>query len=309
MMITNFAPRHIVTFSALIPLSEFSEASVMNKYGLKPDAETLDIANTAARQKSIYWGDPREKICEALDHIPLSSLGGLERMIMGSVSNHVVNNVACPVTVFEARVQAYWGYCEQERGTYGKRFLHRLEQVERRAGTRGKTEKIQSHSRRVMKKTAKVLIVMPKNMRSSQKVVLSLLQNKEDVNRDWTKYDHYGSATMIMRLKATIQSLEGRMSSVTEKSAKGSLSSLSTLMISGELKMYSHLKQFTFLDLELATRNFRPESLLGESGFGCVFKGWMEENGTAPVKPGTGLTVAVKTLNLDGLQGHKEWLV
>ncbi|KAL4628106.1 hypothetical protein ACB092_05G212700 [Castanea dentata] len=39
-----------------------------------------------------------------------------------------------------------------------------------------------------------------------------------------------------------------------------------------------------------------------------VFKGWIEENGTAPVKPGTGLTVAVKTLNHDGLQGHKEWL-
>lgn len=27
------------------------------------------------------------------------------------------------------------------------------------------------------------------------------------------------------------------------------------------------------------------------------------------MKPGTGLTVAVKTLNHDGLQGHKEWLV
>ncbi|KAL6955356.1 Serine/threonine-protein kinase pbl34 [Sarracenia purpurea var. burkii] len=39
-----------------------------------------------------------------------------------------------------------------------------------------------------------------------------------------------------------------------------------------------------------------------------VFKGWIEENGTATVKPGTGLTVAVKTLNHDGLQGHKEWL-
>ncbi|CAN6882717.1 BnaC05g50570D [Brassica napus] len=72
--------------------------------------------------------------------------------------------------------------------------------------------------------------------------------------------------------------------------------------------MYSHLKQFTFLDLKLAIRNFRPESLLREGGFGCVFKGWVEENGTAPVKPGTGLTVAVKTLNLDSLQGHKEWL-
>ncbi|KAG2313532.1 hypothetical protein Bca52824_025089 [Brassica carinata] len=80
-------------------------------------------------------------------------------------------------------------------------------------------------------------------------------------------------------------------------------------MISEELKMYSHLKQFTFLDLKLATRNFRPKSLLGEGGFGCVFKGLVEENGTVPVKPGTGLTVAVKTLNLDGLHGHKEWLM
>ncbi|KAL0837432.1 hypothetical protein Bca101_089322 [Brassica carinata] len=101
--------------SPLIPLSEFSEAAVMKKYGVKPDAETLDIANTAARQKSItvvmkiYWGDPREKICEAAEHIPLSSLvignrglGGLKRMIMGSVSNHVVNNVACPITVVKA---------------------------------------------------------------------------------------------------------------------------------------------------------------------------------------------------------------
>lgn len=76
-----------------------------------------------------------------------------------------------------------------------------------------------------------------------------------------------------------------------------------------ELKVSSRLRKFTFNDLKLATRNFRPESLLGEGGFGCVFKGWIEENGTAPVKPGTGLTVAVKTLNHDGLQGHKEWLV
>ncbi|KAF3557621.1 hypothetical protein F2Q69_00014663 [Brassica cretica] len=38
---------------ALIPLSEFSEAAVMKKYGVKPDAETLDIANTAARQKFV----------------------------------------------------------------------------------------------------------------------------------------------------------------------------------------------------------------------------------------------------------------
>eukprot|EP00252_Welwitschia_mirabilis_P015163 TRINITY_DN3336_c0_g1_i1.p1 TRINITY_DN3336_c0_g1~~TRINITY_DN3336_c0_g1_i1.p1 ORF type:complete len:429 (-),score=84.70 TRINITY_DN3336_c0_g1_i1:161-1447(-) len=75
-----------------------------------------------------------------------------------------------------------------------------------------------------------------------------------------------------------------------------------------DIKVPSQLRKFTFNELKCATRNFRPESLLGEGGFGCVFKGWIEENGTAPVKPGTGLTVAVKTLNHDGLQGHKEWL-
>ncbi|XP_010915106.1 serine/threonine-protein kinase PBL34 isoform X2 [Elaeis guineensis] len=85
-------------------------------------------------------------------------------------------------------------------------------------------------------------------------------------------------------------------------------SSVSTPKMGDELKVASQLRKFTFHELKLATRNFRPESLLGEGGFGCVFKGWIEENGTAPVKPGTGLTVAVKTLNHDGLQGHKEWL-
>lgn len=74
-----------------------------------------------------------------------------------------------------------------------------------------------------------------------------------------------------------------------------------------ELKVASQLRKFTFNELKSATRNFRPESLLGEGGFGCVFKG-INGTGTTPVKPGTGLTVAVKTLNHDGLQGHKEWL-
>ncbi|CAN6829047.1 unnamed protein product [Brassica oleracea var. botrytis] len=50
--------------SALIPLSEFSEAAVMKKYGVKPDAETLDIANTAARQKSDDNGKCKQPCCE-----------------------------------------------------------------------------------------------------------------------------------------------------------------------------------------------------------------------------------------------------
>ncbi|XP_062160736.1 serine/threonine-protein kinase PBL34-like [Alnus glutinosa] len=95
---------------------------------------------------------------------------------------------------------------------------------------------------------------------------------------------------------------------VSSSTTSNAESNSSTSKLEEELKVASRLRKFSFNDLKLATRNFRPESLLGEGGFGCVFKGWIEENGTAPVKPGTGLTVAVKTLNHDGLQGHKEWL-
>lgn len=95
------------------------------------------------------------------------------------------------------------------------------------------------------------------------------------------------------------------ISSTTTSNAE---SNPSTPKVDDELKIASQLRKFAFNELKSATRNFRPESLLGEGGFGCVFKGWIEENGTAPVKPGTGLTVAVKTLNHDGLQGHKEWV-
>ncbi|CBI22890.3 unnamed protein product, partial [Vitis vinifera] len=100
------------TGSPLIPLSEFSDPIISKKYGVKPDAETLDIVNCVARQKDIvvvmkvYWGDAREKICEAIDNIPLSclvignrGLGKIKRAILGSVSNYVVNNGSCPVTV------------------------------------------------------------------------------------------------------------------------------------------------------------------------------------------------------------------
>nr|VDD09430.1 unnamed protein product [Brassica oleracea] len=50
--------------SALIPLSEFSEAAVMKKYGVQPDAKTLDIPNTAARQKSDDNGKRKQPCCE-----------------------------------------------------------------------------------------------------------------------------------------------------------------------------------------------------------------------------------------------------
>eukprot|EP00250_Pteridium_aquilinum_P017367 c23595_g1_i1 orf=96-1391(+) len=98
--------------------------------------------------------------------------------------------------------------------------------------------------------------------------------------------------------------------SSSDESCKGSLKldAPATPRTEKEVLSCSPLRKFSFNDLRSATRNFRPDSLLGEGGFGYVFKGWVEENGTAPVKPGTGLVVAVKILNPNGLQGHKEWL-
>lgn len=79
--------------------------------------------------------------------------------------------------------------------------------------------------------------------------------------------------------------------------------------IEGEILSASSLKPFSFNELKSATRNFRPDSLLGEGGFGYVFKGWIDENTYAATRPGSGMVVAVKKLKREASQGHKEWLV
>ncbi|KAL5566774.1 hypothetical protein UlMin_029938 [Ulmus minor] len=56
---------------------------------------------------------------------------------------------------------------------------------------------------------------------------------------------------------------------------------------------------FTFRELATATKNFRQECLLGEGGFGRVYKGTLQASGQV---------VAVKQLDRNGLQGNKEFL-
>ncbi|OIW09182.1 hypothetical protein TanjilG_11320 [Lupinus angustifolius] len=88
----------------------------------------------------------------------------------------------------------------------------------------------------------------------------------------------------------------------------GNNSKVSVPRSEGEILQSSNLKSFTLAELKTATRNFRPDSVLGEGGFGSVFKGWIDEKTLAAAKPGTGIVIAVKRLNQDGIQGHKEWL-
>lgn len=70
-----------------------------------------------------------------------------------------------------------------------------------------------------------------------------------------------------------------------------------------------NLKMFTFSELERATRNFKPATVLGEGGFGRVFKGWIDPKTLAPSKVGVGMAVAVKKSNPDSEQGLREWQV
>ncbi|EXC10661.1 Protein kinase APK1A [Morus notabilis] len=107
-------------------------------------------------------------------------------------------------------------------------------------------------------------------------------------------------------LNSKYVSTDGNLSSTSSKVS--SVSVPPTPRSEGEILQSSNLKSFCFADLRMATRNFRPDSVLGEGGFGSVFKGWIDENSFAATKPGTGMVIAVKRLNQDGFQGHKEWL-
>lgn len=75
----------------------------------------------------------------------------------------------------------------------------------------------------------------------------------------------------------------------------------------GQILPTANLRIFTFAELKAATRNFRLDTVLGEGGFGKVFKGWLEEK--AAPKNGSGTVVAVKKLNSESLQGFEEWQV
>ncbi|CAO2840283.1 unnamed protein product [Amaranthus hypochondriacus] len=69
----------------------------------------------------------------------------------------------------------------------------------------------------------------------------------------------------------------------------------------------SNLQVFSLDELRIISNNFSYTSnFIGEGGFGAVYKGFIDDK----LRPGVlkAQAVAIKVLDLEGSQGHKEWL-
>lgn len=112
----------------------------------------------------------------------------------------------------------------------------------------------------------------------------------------------FKSLTLDSKSRVSKQNSDKRLS-LSDISDSGSLLSASDLSNS---LVGSNLHIFTLTELKLITNDFSSSNFLGEGGFGPVHKGFIDD------KFGPGLRaqpVAVKLLDLDGTQGHREWLV
>lgn len=89
-----------------------------------------------------------------------------------------------------------------------------------------------------------------------------------------------------------------RLKPTSEKSKTDSLSSGETSNRGGSEHIAA--QTFPFRELAMATKNFSSECLLGEGGFGRVYKGRLES---------INQIVAIKQLDRNGLQGNREFLV
>ncbi|XP_015579226.1 probable serine/threonine-protein kinase PBL19 [Ricinus communis] len=93
--------------------------------------------------------------------------------------------------------------------------------------------------------------------------------------------------------------------SEADRITKSSCSETSPRGIPELYKEKAHnLRVFSFSELRNATSDFSRLLKIGEGGFGSVYKGSIKPVGGK----GEPTVVAIKKLNRDGLQGHKQWV-
>ncbi|KAJ7521322.1 hypothetical protein O6H91_19G048100 [Diphasiastrum complanatum] len=117
----------------------------------------------------------------------------------------------------------------------------------------------------------------------------------------------YNAKNAFRRPSWTAEHTSGKSSSdKSSQTSERSFGSVEADQFKCTSQQTKDLQVFTYEELEAATRKFTRGNLLGEGGFGSVFKGCIR-----PKRPRSGegkLEVAVKQLNQKSLQGDKEWL-
>ncbi|RRT73942.1 hypothetical protein B296_00003560 [Ensete ventricosum] len=123
-----------------------------------------------------------------------------------------------------------------------------------------------------------------------------------------TSPGHSTTRTTGRNITATTGKLS-TISNSTNGQSTGSSVTIGDAYLEGRIMEAPNLLVFTFAELRNATRNFKPDAVLGEGGFGRVYKGQVGEKTLNPTRSGIGMIVAVKKLNPESLQGLEEWQV
>ncbi|KAG6400104.1 hypothetical protein SASPL_141592 [Salvia splendens] len=78
---------------------------------------------------------------------------------------------------------------------------------------------------------------------------------------------------------------------------------------SQETFVFRDVKAIEYGEIKKAIKNIHPGMLWGKGAEanGCVYKGWIHEHNLTAVKPGTGITVAIKKLKRGGGHNFLDW--
>ncbi|XP_071921244.1 probable serine/threonine-protein kinase PIX13 [Coffea arabica] len=113
------------------------------------------------------------------------------------------------------------------------------------------------------------------------------------------------SSAGLSQLTTTNTSSSGNSSNVSGNSRFSVATGSEEAYPNGQILPHPNLRIFSFSELKAATRNFRGDTVLGEGGFGKVYKGWLDEKSTS--KNSSSTVIAVKKLNSESMQGFEEW--
>ncbi|XP_078444418.1 serine/threonine-protein kinase RIPK-like [Wolffia australiana] len=120
----------------------------------------------------------------------------------------------------------------------------------------------------------------------------------------WRSWLCYGKVrdSSTAKPKSTRDRSDKRRRSSDESSNVASLFSPEDLSLS---LAGSDIYSFTLAELKTMTQNFSNSQVIGEGGFGQVYKGYIDDS----LRPGLkAQPVAIKLMDQEGLQGHREWL-